>query len=436
MKLNNLKKYFFFLIMLSIFSISIFSVNVKFETAYLNNQIHRDDYVDKIGLELDIQLFSNIGYKLGCGFIHDGQRLSGWEDELLGHRWYNSSGYFYHESDKLSIKLGLQEFSIGLGDEYPLFFREEVGSFNGLSLKWSPTDYFTLRNSLILVRFAPYGVVGAEGDAGFSKSLYHRSYTFKYSDLRFGFHDSIFFIDRNFDPWYAFSLLPYTAVQEIRHMSGPEKEEINDNAMIGAFISYEPGKLRVYTDLLIDDINANVIFDPSNQTVTKLAANAGIDYHTDSLTLSLEGAISTAYVFARTKSSLPYEYSKGEKENVNNYIIEENMLGYKYGENSSSFILKLEHSFGFYGSYENVLIGTREPWNPWHGESTYEQGMNFFLGGVSETRNILKIGFKKNLTLFSILSKIDTFFGICIKNINNENTYLPLLGILISLDWK
>jgi hypothetical protein len=62
--------------------------------------------------------------------------------------------------------------------------------------------------------------------------------------------------------------------------------------------------------------------------------------------------------------------------------------------------------------------------------------MNFFLGGVSETRNILKIGFKKNLTLFSILSKIDTFFGICIKNINNENTYLPLLGILISLDWK
>jgi hypothetical protein len=427
---------FLLLLLFFAFSISLFSLDLKLEADFLNDQIFRDDYVDKIGLELDIQLFSTISYNLGCGFIHDGQRLSGWEDELLGHRWYNSSGYFYHESDKLSIKLGLQEFSIGLGDEYPLFFREEVGSFNGLSLKWSPVEYFTFVNNLILVRFVPYGVVGTEGDSGFAKNVYFRRYEFDYIDFNFGFQEAILFIDRNFDPWYAFSLLPYTAVQEIRHMTGSEKEKINDNAMIGAFISYEPGKLRLYTDLLIDDINANAIFDPSNQTVTKLAANAGADYHTDSLTLSLEGAISTAYVFARTKSSLPYEYSKGEKENVNNYIIEENMLGYKYGENSSSFIFKLEHSLGFYGSYENVLIGTREPWNPWHGESTYEQGMNFFLGGVSETRNILKIGLKKDFTLFSILSRIDTFFGICIKNVNNENTYLPLLGILISLDWK
>ncbi|TYC03011.1 MAG: hypothetical protein FXF54_00750 [Kosmotoga sp.] len=425
-----------FLVLFFTFSVSLFSINIKFDATFLNDQIYRKDYFDKIQLELDIPLFSSTHYKLGAGFIHDGQRISGWEDELLGHRWYNSSGYFFHESDKLTLKLGLQSFSIGLGNEYSLFFRKDVGSFNGLSLRWSPSNYFTFRDSLILVRFAPYGVVGTEGDKGFSKSFYHRSYTFNYADFSFGFHDSILFIDRNFDPWYAFSILPYTAVQEIRHMSGPEKERINDNAMVGAFISYEPGKLRLYTDLLIDDINANAVLNPSNQTVTKLAINAGADYNAGYLTINIEGAISSAYVFARTNASLPYEHSKGEKENVEDYIIEENMLGYKYGENSSSIILKFEHEIGLYGSYENVLIGTREPWNPWHGEPTYEQGTNFFLGGVNETRNILKIGFKKNFTLLSLFTNVNAFCGICITSIGNDNNYLPLLGISISVDWK
>ncbi|MFW6121780.1 MAG: hypothetical protein ACOC80_12920 [Petrotogales bacterium] len=431
-----MKNCLLFVFLLFIFSLSVFSINVNLNASYLNNQIFRDDYFDAIGIRLNFPFTSSLGYNLGAGFIHDGQRTSGWEEELLGHRWYNDSGYFYHESDELTVKVGLQQFSIGQGNEYPLFYRSEVGSFNGLSLKWTPVECFTFNNSLILIRFAPFGVVGTEGDKGFSKSFYYRSYTFKYGNLNFGFHDSILFIDRNFDPWYAFSLLPYSAVQEIRHMSGPEKEEINDNAMIGVFASYEPNNFRLYADLLIDDINANVILNPSNQTVTKLAANAGADYKTDTLSINIEGAISSAYVFARTNSSLPYEHSKGEKENVNNYIIEENMLGYKYGENSSSIILKFEHTIGLYGSYENVLIGTREPWNPWHGEPTYEQGTNFFLGGIRETRNILKVGFKKCFSLFSSLMGVNGYCGICIRCISNVNDYIPVLGISISVDWK
>ncbi|MFO7882697.1 MAG: hypothetical protein R6U52_09195 [Kosmotogaceae bacterium] len=431
-----MRKSLLFVILFIIFSISIFSVNINLEAKYLNKQIYRDDYLDVVGIEIDVPLFSMVQYNLGCGFIHDGQRISGWEDELLGHRWYNSSGYFYHESDKLNVKLGLQTFSIGQGNEYPLFFREEVGSFNGLSLKWSPVEYFTFVNNLILVRFSPYGVVGTEGDSGFAKNVYYRRYEFDLRDFSFGFQESILFIDRNFDPWYAFSFLPYTAVQEIRHMSGPEEEKINDNAMIGVFASYEPENFRFYMDLLIDDINANAILNPSNQTVTKLAINAGADYQTDVFKLNIEGAISSAYVFARTHSSLPYEYSKGEKENVKKYIIEENMLGYKYGENSSSIFLKIDHNSGFYGSYENILIGTREPWNPWHGEPTYEQGTNFFLGGVSEIGDIITLGYKSSFSFQSISFSVNLFSGVIHKNIFDSNTFDPLIGINISMNWE
>lgn len=421
----------FLILVISLLLLStVFSMEINLSFDYVNDQIFRQDYYDRLELMVKVPLGGNLKYVLDGSFAHDGYRKCGWEDALLDQYWDTRRGYLEWTGKKANFKLGLQPFSAGRGNEYKLFFREEVGSFNGLNINWNPVPWFSFNNQLILVRFAPSGVSSIDGDENFAKNVYYRSYSFgPFKHLTLGFQEAILFIDRNFDPWYAFSLFPYTALQELRHMVGV-RENINDNAMVGAFIEYSKPGFRGYFDFLLDDLNGNAFLRPdASPTVNKLAIDIGMEMDINDIRVSIEGAMASAYVFERTSSNRPYEYSKGEGDVISDYVIEENMLGYVYGENSASFSAKAEDSSGIYLKFENVWLGERTPWSPWHGEETYQPGTNFLLNGIVEKRRLVEAGYKSNFHLKGFEFVYELYGGLFTKDIKNISVEsYPLFG--------
>ena len=415
---------------------TLFGAEIFLRLDYVNDQVFRHDYYDRIALEIELPFSQNMGYVFDCSLAHDGLKKSGWEDAMLDQYWDSGKGYIEWKDEKLDLKLGLQHFSAGRGDEYKLFLREEVGSFNGLSISWNPVPWFSFNNQLVMLRFAPAGVSSLDGDENFAKGVYYRSYSLSPLDvLTVGFQEAILFIDRNFDPWYAFSIFPYTAVQEMRHMIGASRESINDNAMVGAYLDYDDGNLNAYVDFLLDDLNGNAFLRPdASPTVNKLAFDAGIEFGIGSMRLSVEGALASAYVFERTSASRPYEYSRGEGDVMAHYTVEDNMLGYKYGENSGSVCLKVEHSSGVYLKYEKVLLGERTPWLPWHGEPTYQPGTSFFLDGIIERRSLIESGYGDSFELAWFDLDYNIYGGLLtIQKDGSETERLPIIGLNFEL---
>lgn len=432
-----MRKLFILGIILLFFSTG-FSMEISLGLDFKNDQVYRQDYYDRLELTVEIPVGERLNYVLDGSFAHDGLRKCGWEDALLDQYWDTRSGYLEWDGKNANLRLGLQPFSAGLGNKYKLFLRDDICSFNGLEINWNPVPWFSFNDQLVLVRFAPSSVSSTDGDENFAKNVYYRSYTFgPFKNFSLGFQEAILFIDRNFDPWYAFSLIPYTAVQELRHMVGAE-EEINDNAMVGAFIEYSRPEFRGYFDFLLDDLNGNAFLRPdASPTVNKLAFDLGMEMKFKDFKLSIEGAMSSAYVFERTSSDRPYEYSKGEGDVMDDYIVEENMLGYRYGENSASFFAKAEHPSGIFIEFENVWLGNRTPWDPWHGEETYEPGTSFLLGGVVEKRRLFEVGYKGNHEFKFLDFSYELYGGLVTRELNGsgaDNT--PIFGFDIEIHKK
>ena len=306
----------------------------------------------------------------------------------LDHYWYINNAYFYFHNKNFKIKVGRMHFVEGPGEFYHLFLSDSAGPLNGLSIYYKPNGFFNFKQDMISLN-----------DVN-PRSLYYRRFTVHLTKkFSISYEESILFM-RAFDPWYAFIMLPYPAIEVFRGMNAPwNQNNINDNALAGFSTNYDlSAKSRIYGELLIDDLDMNAIFAPNKfQNPNKIAWLLGAQFSALNSQITVEYAGATAYTFEKTSMSDPNGYAYVVYPNYDK--VDGNMLGYKYGENNDAFKAQIVYPTKFGNlsvSYEHVRLGKRTPLIPWHGLSHAPSGTHWLDGPVIETRNIFGIGAQIN----------------------------------------
>ncbi len=324
----------------------------------------------------------------------------------FGHYWYINNSYLSFPLTKLRAKIGRMHFVEGPGEFYHLFLGDSAGPFNGLSLRYAPNQFFTFKQDMILL------------DDINPRSLYYRRFTVHpLNGLSISYEESILFM-RAFDPWYAFIMLPYPAIEVFRQ-EDPKSiwyQNINDNALVGFSANYDFSNSKVYAEFLADDLDMNFIFAPDKfQNPNKLAWLIGGKTKLLNAEITAEYAGATAYTFEKfTNTPDPYAYIAYPKYDK----VDGNMLGYEYGENNDALKIKVGYPVDFGRlsmTYEHVRLGNRTPTDPWHELSNPPVGTHWLDGPVIETRNIIGVGTKVNL------QKLTVEPSISYENIQNAN---------------
>lgn len=381
-----MKKYLI-IVLLTLIIIVSFSYDANL---FVDFQSKHDDITTNLGLGLGLGgsiEHENFGLKGRFSFknfhIGDVNPVFGNADATWGpfddFYYQLDQGNFWYSSDDLYFSLGYHYLDEGVGRNYPLFLASNSGAYPSIVFEWQPFDVFGFKTDLVFLKtgidWVPY--VDTEGNLTktleqTAKTLYFRRAKLSLiEDLEFGYVESVLFFGRSLDFPYLFSPAPYQTIQEFRSFNAPWHDNKNDNGMMGLYFVYEPDPIRVFGEVLIDDFYMNIAektFDGKGHP-QKVAWDTGIEYKVnESLLCFLEFAGATKYTFKRT-NLVPYEYVHYNTDEEK-LPIEYNMLGYKYGENSASFILGTEYvrdDFEMDGSFEFVTFGKRAPWIASHG---------------------------------------------------------------------
>lgn len=298
------------------------------------------------------------------GFKKDNLIFPPYSENLKGHYWYWDEGYFKYQDKVLDIDAGVKQNKVGPGQIYNLFVSE-----NGFSY---PTIRVVGRTEQLVVEtlwggLRPFGTENKPVKA----FIYRRLAITPFEGLEIGYQESVLFLNRYFDPYYYFVPIPVPGIQEFWHLSAPwgfSTNELDDNSMVGIYAKFSDLFWSVYAELLMDDVNMNRFLSPqSYQNPDKMAFLIGFSGRSGPTKLTIEIAGATAFTFQRTNPTKPYEYVMFEGED---YPIEKNMIGYKYGENNLACAIVFDYyksNWTFSFGWESVAFGTRTPSLPWHG---------------------------------------------------------------------
>jgi len=330
----------------------------------------------------------------------------------FGHYWYINNAYFLFPLKNLRVKVGRMHFVEGPGKFYHLFLSDSAGPFNGLSIQYTPNNSFSFKQDMIFLN-----------DIN-PRSLYYRRFTIHpLNGLSLSYEESVLFM-REFDPWYAFVMLPYPAIEVFRQEKSLWQQKFNDNAFVGFFMNYKFGISKVYSEFLADDLDMNFIFAPNKfQNPNKLAWLIGGQTELWNVKITAEYAGATAYTFETTTGASNYAYVVYPSWNN----IDQNMIGYKYGENNDALKIGIDYPMKFATlnmTYEHVRLGKRTPTVPWHGLSHVPSGTHWLDGSVIETRNIIGIDAQikwRNLKLEPALSYENIQNADLRKGVNTNN---------------
>ncbi|MCF7914815.1 MAG: hypothetical protein K9L66_06605 [Spirochaetaceae bacterium] len=320
----------------------------------------------------------------------------------LSGRYY--SGYFYLEQGGLIWNRDSFELSIGrlnpipmIDSPYSLFINSNdhstiTGNF------YLESEHFFFRSQWLQLNqnsaaeeLPSYNEGG--DNYGFSSGYPDRGASIRYygiqiGDVRFGLQDAAIFTGRSFDVEYLVNPLPSIFLQYVNNSDGtPWKHNEDENAIIGFFFDYTRPEYYVYSQVLLDDINVHMFFDKSKDNPNKLAWTFGGTKETAFGEIGFHHAGATKYVYQPTSNDAPYGYTYYpdtlfllDNNDEAAIPIEDNYIGYKYGENNLAFLLsyvpELSH-FDAAGSLEFVVSGSKSPVNPWGPYTEYEQGGKF-----------------------------------------------------------
>lgn len=243
-----------------------------------------------------------------------------------------------------------------------------------------------------------------------------RTYAYRFGNLRVGYQDSTVFVDSYFNVNVFAIPAPSYFVQYVLAAKGrPGSQYANMNSLEGFFADYEGEGWHAYAQILVDDFNMNRFINPSGyQNPDKIAWSLGGKIDLPLGTLGLHTAGATKYTFESLGEDF-YSYtlhpssavvSDGETVAV---PLEEQMLGYVYGENNIAFMavwgaplagMDLETGLEF------VLSGSKSPANPWHnGEDYLALGTQFLNDPVLEVRLLLDLRISKELGDFTLFAQ-------------------------------
>lgn len=361
---------------------------------YGNFTMNSTNTTDLIGASSTVRLWqspsASLSYIFDFQMVRNGLATPFYAYMTLDHYWYINGAYFEYSSPNLSVDLGRMDFVEGPGNYYHLFLDDNAGPFNGISVEATINKFFTFKQDMILLN-----------DIN-PRSLYWREFVFHPTDkLSIAYEEAILFM-RYFDPWYAVIPLPYAAIEVLRETPSPwaQNTSLNDNAFAGFWTNYNfSDTTRIYSELLIDDFDMNMFFPGRFQNPNKLAWLIGGQTNIGQLQIIGEFAGATAYTFESTTGEPDYSYLAYPSWNN----IDQNMIGYKYGENNAAIKIGLNYpvSLGDLSNgvlsftYTNVHLGVRTPLVPWHGTSE-PQGTYWLNDPVLETMNKFCLGAQMN----------------------------------------
>ncbi len=374
-----MKKIIVLSILLSLAALA-FGLNI-----YGNFTLNSTNTTDLIGASSTVRLWqspsASFSYIFDFQMVRNSLATPSYAYMTLDHYWYINGSYLDYSSPNLSVDVGRMDFVEGPGNYYHLFLDDNAGPFNGISVEATVNKFFTFKQDMILLN-----------DIN-PRSLYWREFVFHPTDkLSIAYEEAILFM-RFFDPWYALIPLPYAAIEVLRETPAPwaQNTSLNDNAFAGFWTNYNfSNTTRIYSELLIDDFDMDMFFPGTFQNPNKIAWLIGGQTNFGKLQLIGEFAGATAYTFESTTGEPDYSYlAYPSWDNI-----DQNMIGYKYGENNAAIKIGLNYpiTLGDLSSgvlsftYTNVHLGVRTPLIPWHGTSE-PQGTYWLNDPVLETMN-------------------------------------------------
>jgi len=228
----------------------------------------------------------------------------------------------------------------------------------------------------------------------------YKVYGINVGDWKFGFQDSIIYLNRVFDPEYFFNPAPMYFIQIISNAPGRPWGEFGDSkSLMGFFVEREREDDYGAAQILIDDLNGSFIPGVEVGNLTKMSWSLGGRKDFPFGTIGVYHAGATKYTYQGTYAKetdtgtypedgadvyynyYPYEYTYYP---VSVYVLDngdtmplhytDNYIGYKYGENNIAFMVDYENGFrgtaigdfDLYSSLEWILSGAKAPSNPWH----------------------------------------------------------------------
>ena len=398
------------LIFLLLFPIMIFGTT--FSLFYSQNVLSLDDiklfsnvFQPKISYES-----SNFSFDVSLLFSNDG-KFPPFMEPFYGNYYVilSDSGIRF-PVENLRFSLGnLSNYDI-VESPYSLYFSSLGHSRPSISIKYVD-DKFEYETRYVLISYS-------DGSNFVDKGMNFKYYSVKFGDFRFGYEESIVYASRtNFDLDYFLNPIPNFFVQYVREGSFYNNGLFNDNSLMGFFADYNDSEKYFYAQILIDDFNANRIFNPDNPTVDKIAWSIGGKRKIrKDLSVGVYHAGATKYTFQPSKESgnpLYYGYTYYTEIIFDNYIIDyqDNYIGYKYGENNIAFLLDIiwtPQNYKVHSSLEFLVSGSKSPVNPWGEEETYEPGFNLLNEGVLEKTILFKNSIEKNFGKITLGANITT----------------------------
>lgn len=208
-----------------------------------------------------------------------------------------------------------------------------------------------------------------------------KTYSMTYGRLRFGLQDAAVYTGKYFDPEYFLSPVPGYFIQYVRGTSGrPWATNENDNSIIGFFVNWkEPERSEYYFQFLMDDFNVPILSDSAFPN--QLAWAFGGKWSTRFGKIGIHHAGALKYTFMPNTStdgnasSMAYGYtyypdtSYLHGSDLYEISVEDNLLGYKHGENNAALQIDYQNRFAGFdlgASVEFMVAGANSPANPWH----------------------------------------------------------------------
>ena len=315
---------------------------------------------------------------------------------------YMEEGGLFSKIGPLSLKAGRFRHYDVVDSPYSLFVNSNGISSNIMNIAWDD-GFFSFESRWVELNHDStqdtdaWGTAHIAGLAGFpERGANIKTYALRIGEMRFGFQDAAVYTGRNFDPEYFLNPLPQYFIQYVKATGGrPWATGQDENDIMGFFWTFDrPGAFSLQAQVLIDDFNVHFLFPDTTWNPWQAAFSLG-----GRLEAGRAGSFGL-YVAGATKYTFePSEMTGGDLDKVKSeqiacsygysyypetrfdydwqtsgfqagaIAIEDNMIGYKYGQNNVAVQVDWKGKsagFDLKANAEFRIAGANSPANPWH----------------------------------------------------------------------
>jgi len=240
---------------------------------------------------------------------------------------------------------------------------------------------------------------------------------FRIGNMRFGFQDATVYAGRWFDWEYFVSPMPMYMTQYCRGTGGvPWATGYDDNCNMGLFWDWQKDdSLYFEAQVLIDDFGLPFLGSSWNDNPLQMAAQTGARKKTSIGAFGAYAAMATKYTYEPSNSGSSTDaygytyypetrfttYWEGTGTTTAEIGIEDNEIGYKYGENNLALELNWTGSamdLDLGAAFEFRLAGANSPANPGFGSGSIKStGTEWLDDSVLEKRFMLTAAIAKRI---------------------------------------